>query len=89
MNIFEKGLSVDYAADYNEAQSAGHHIDCDGYVTVHRTEVVRTRFGTWETRCEECGVLHIGSFGSRESAEAQGKGHAQEIRCDKRCLAWD
>ncbi|HEY6019917.1 MAG TPA: hypothetical protein VIY48_08440 [Candidatus Paceibacterota bacterium] len=82
---------VDYMADYREAQAAGHHVDCDGYMTVHRSTVVRNSHGSWEAVCEECGTLHIGSYGdaAKDVPARLVREHMQELACDHRCLRWD
>jgi hypothetical protein len=80
--------SIDYMADYNEAQAAGHHPDCDGWRTAHRWEVVKLDTGTYKAICDECGELHIGSTGSPDTAARLAAGHASEVRCDGRCRSW-
>jgi hypothetical protein len=81
--------NFDYMADYREAQDSGHHADCDGYRMSHRVEIVKTDAGTFESHCEECGKLGIGSSGQRQSAERYSAGHSQEVKCDGRCQLWD
>ncbi len=87
-DIFHTAPKVDYMADYAAAQAAGHHVDCDGYMTLHRTEIVRNAAGTFETHCETCGKLGIGSSSSRETQQAMHADHATETACDGRCKDW-
>jgi hypothetical protein len=86
-------MTTDYMADWREAQSQGHHPDCDGYMTSHRVTLVRKRYDngsySWTPTCEECGKLFVGSFGQEQDAKNVSAGHSSEVACDKRCLAWD
>lgn len=77
----------DYLADYDAAQAAGHHVDCDGYRTAHRVEVCPDA-GGYRAVCADCGPLHVGSFGQRRDCERLHAGHAQEVPCDGRCTGW-
>jgi len=86
-------IADEYLADWREAQEAGHHLDCDGFMIVHRVEIQETRYPGTKTRtyvavCEECGSLHVGSFGDRSTCQRNTRGHAQEVRCDLRCKEW-
>jgi hypothetical protein len=83
--------TIDYQADYRAAQDAGHHVDCDGYMLLHRTSVERVSHGagnTYRAVCEECGPLHVGTFGQEADAKNATRGHAQDVPCDGRCKAW-
>jgi len=97
-NIFEVGTGASNSqallADYNAAQSGGHHVDCDGYMLTHRTTIHEHRYPgtatrTYSATCEECGALHVGSFGQRADCESLTRGHAQEVPCDGRCKNWN
>lgn len=78
---------MNYLADYQAAQDAGHHADCDGFMFVHRV-TIEVNGETWRAICEECGPLHAGSYG-QEVDFRRHKGHTREVACDFRCLKWD
>jgi hypothetical protein len=68
-----------------------HHPDCDGYMTVHRStvEVARPHQLAVAT-CEECGPLHLCSFGpaAHDVPRRIAAEHASEVECDGRCSQW-
>lgn len=92
MSIFASEPQVNYQADYRAAQASGHHVDCDGYMILHRTTVERVSYGGgkfgYRAVCEDCGSLHVGTFGNESDAKAATRGHAQEVPCDGRCRDW-
>lgn len=89
---FSRPPEIDWQADYRAAQAAGHHEECDGYMTEHRTSVERVEHGggkrTYRVVCEECGPLHAGTFGQERDADTNRRGHAREVPCDGRCRDW-
>ena len=79
--------AVDYQHDYRAAQESGHHVDCDGFRTAHRvTYVIDNR--THRAVCDDCGPLHVGSFGDETTVRRLYADHAHEVACDGRCKAW-
>ena len=83
---------ADYQAPYKAAQAAGHHIDCDGYRTEHSVSIERTRYANGSSSftavCEECGPLHIGSYGDERAVRRLFGAHARGVACDGRCKDW-
>lgn len=87
--------TTDYLSDYRAAQTAGHHVDCDGYRIAHRVTIERERTSSsvapflYRAVCEECGPLGIGSSSGEQTAKALSSGHSSEVECDGRCRYWE
>ncbi len=64
-----------------------HHPDCDGWRTAHRVYIVTDRDMS-RAVCEQCGPLHLGSYGPSVNVERMYGGHSQEVPCDGRCMEW-
>lgn len=65
-----------------------HHPDCDGWRTAHKV-TFHTDRGMMEAHCEECGKLHVGSFGPAAHAACKAfQSHSAEVECDGRCMEW-
>ena len=75
-------------SDYNEAQAAGHHVDCDGWRHHSRT-TIRTDAGTFKPACTICGELEvIGSFSSESTALGFAAAHESFVPCRGECHSW-
>ena len=70
-----------------------HHADCDGWRVDHRVTFERIRYSngsiSFRAVCEECGPLHVGSFGDENACKRTVAGHSRDVECDGRCHSWD
>jgi hypothetical protein len=75
----------EYFANEQESVAAGHHPDCDGWIT-HVVRALRLPNGTFVPECSFCGPLPVvGSSSTPEGAKALAKDHERAEPCTGQC----